>query len=367
MKIAFITRSTLYTVPGGDTEQIVQTARFLKELGIEVELFLTTEKIDYSQYDLLHVFNITRPADILYHISKTKKPIVVSTILVDYTEYDMQHRKGLPGLILRLFPAGANEYIKTIARWVLKKDSLRSKSFLWKGQEKSIKEILQKASLLLPNSEAEYEKIEGLYGMKKKYSVIPNGIDSSLFYSSPESDSYRMEKDDKLILSAARIEGRKNQLNLIKALNDTSYTLLLTGLPTPNQKSYYDECKRIASQNIVFCGRVPIDTLIGYYTKAKVHVLPSWHETCGLSSLEAAAMGCNIVITEKGFTREYFGDDAFYCDPGSPESIFNAIEKAAQSDCRKELQQKILDRYTWRQAAVSTLEAYQNILSICKN
>ncbi len=130
MKVAFITRSTLYAVPGGDTEQILQTARFLKELGVEVDLFLTTEKIDYPRYDLLHVFNITRPADILFHIAKTDKPVIVSTILVDYTEYDMEHRSGLPGKLLRLFPAGANEYIKTIASCLLKKDSLRSISYL---------------------------------------------------------------------------------------------------------------------------------------------------------------------------------------------------------------------------------------------
>ena len=107
--------------------------------------------------------------------------------------------------------------------------------------------------------------------------------------------------------------------------------------------------------------------MLDYYRKAKVHVLPSWHETCGLSSLEAAAMGCNIVITEKGFTREYFGDDAFYCEPGDPESIFNAVENAAQSECHTELQQKILHHYTWQQAAASTLIAYQNSLSLCKN
>ena len=362
MKIAFITRSTLHTVPGGDTEQVLQTAKFLKESGVEIDLFLTTEKIDYSKYDLLHVFNITRPADILYHISKTEKPVVISTILVDYSEYDMQHRKGLTGSILRLFPSAANEYIKTIARWLLKKDSLQSKSYLWKGQKKSIKEILKRASLLLPNSEAEYQKIEDQYGMKKEYSVIMNGIDHSIFCSIPA-----IKKDDKLVICAARIEGRKNQLNLIRAMNDTGYTLLLTGLPAPNQKKYYDECKKIASNNIIFCGRVPVNTLLDYYKKSKVHVLPSWHETCGLSSLEAAAMGCNVVITEKGFTREYFGDDAFYCDPGNPESIFKAIDQAAKSDCRKELQQKILLHYTWQQAAASTLKAYQNILSTCKN
>jgi len=362
MKIAFITRSTLYSVPGGDTEQIVQTARFLKELGIGVELFLTTEKIDYSKYDLVHVFNITRPADILFHISRTTKPVVVSTILVDYTEYDTHHRKGLPGLILRFFPAGANEYVKTIARWIFRKDSLQSKSYLWKGQRKSIREILQKASLLLPNSEAEYRTLEEMYGVKKNYSVIHNGIDHSLFSFLPE-----IKKDDKLVLSAARIEGRKNQLNLIKALNDTPYTLLLTGMPAPNQRRYYDACKKIASPNIIFCGRVPVRTLLEYYSKAKVHVLPSWHETCGLSSLEAAAMGCNIVITDKGFTREYFGDDAFYCDPGNPDSIFQAVERAAHCSSQKQLQQNILKQYTWQQAAANTLDAYKKIISICEN
>jgi glycosyltransferase involved in cell wall biosynthesis len=362
MKIAFITRSTLYSVPGGDTEQIVQTARFLKEMGVIVELFLATDKIDYSKYDLVHVFNITRPADILFHIANTTKPVVVSTILVDYTEYDLHHRKGLPGLVLRLFPAGANEYVKTIARWLLRKDTLRSKSYLWKGQRKSIREILQKSSLLLPNSEAEYHALEEMYGVKKDYYVIHNGIDHSLFSFLPE-----IQKDDKLVLSAARIEGRKNQINLIKALNDTPYTLLLTGQPAPNQRKYYDECRRIASRNIIFCGRVPVRTLLEYYGKAKVHVLPSWHETCGLSSLEAAAMGCNIVITDKGFTREYFGDDAFYCDPGDPASILEAVEKAAQSRCQNKLQQNVFRQYTWQHAASDTLDAYKKIISICEN
>jgi glycosyltransferase involved in cell wall biosynthesis len=362
MKIAFITRSTLHTVPGGDTEQVLQTAKFLQQLGIEVRVFLTSEPIEYKNYDLVHFFNLTRPADILSHLSKASKPVVVSTILVDYTEYDAYHRKGVPGFILRLFPAAANEYIKTIARWLLRKDSLQAKSYLWKGQTKSIRQILDKADLLLPNSEAEYQKVAQQYGISKEYVVVPNGIDDTIFSYDP-----RIKKDNTLILSAARIEGRKNQLNLIRALNHTNYTVLLTGLPAPNQRAYYEECKKIAADNIIFCGRVPIDILIGYYKKAKVHVLPSWHETCGLSSLEAAAMGCNIVVTEKGFTREYFGEDAFYCDPGDPASIYAAVELAAHTDYKPALQQKVSHHYTWQQAAATTLKAYQTIISPCKN
>ena len=170
-------------------------------------------------------------------------------------------------------------------------------------------------------------------------------------------------KDNKLVICAARIEGIKNQLNLIKALNNTRYTLLLIGSPAPNQKSYYEECRKTAANNIFFYNHVPQEILTGYYGAAKVHALPSWFETCGLSSLEAVAMGCNIAITDRGYTRDYFGNDAFYCDPESPESIFNAVDKAAKSDSPKQLQEKIIANYTWQKAAILTLETCKNIIS----
>jgi glycosyltransferase involved in cell wall biosynthesis len=87
-------------------------------------------------------------------------------------------------------------------------------------------------------------------------------------------------------------------------------------------------------------------------------VLASWFETTGLSSLEAAAMHCNIVITEKGDTREYFGDDGFYCEPESPESIRVAVELASKATFNDALAEKIRNSHTWRKAAEQTLEAY---------
>jgi glycosyltransferase involved in cell wall biosynthesis len=358
MRIAFITRSTLHDVPGGDTIQVLQLVKHLKKSGIGAAVLLTHEKIAYAEYDLLYFSNIIRPADILFHISRSKKPFLVSPIYIDYSEYDRYHRKGIAGFILRHFPASSNEYIKTIARWLTGSDSLRSPGYVWKGQQRSIREILQKAAGLLPGSEKEYRRLKDQYAIEKNYTVVPNGIDPALFC--PDKQTLR---DNKLVLCAARIEGIKNQLNLIEALNDTQYTLLLIGSPAPNQKKYYDACRKTASKNIRFLEHVPQDVLIGYYKKAKVHVLPSWFETCGLSSLEAAAMGCNIVITDKGYAREYFGNDAFYCDPGDPRSIFNAIEAAAQSDPRPALQQKILRNYTWQRAADITLSACKSILA----
>jgi glycosyltransferase involved in cell wall biosynthesis len=358
MRIALIARSTLYTVHGGITVQVQETASHLRMLGADAHVVLTDEKIRYSDFDLLHFFDITRPANILHHIRKANKPFVLSPVLIDYSEYDRQHRHGISGQIFRLLPASTNEYIKTVARWMLGKDKLPAKSYLWKGQERSMRHILGEASMILPNSEKEYKQLEKLFPTGKPYTVVPNGVDDQLFCIDQP-----VERDDKLVLCVARFEGLKNQLNLIKALNDTEYTLLLAGDASPNQKKYYRQCRAIASGNVQFLGRLTQQELLKYYQQAKVHILPSWFETCGLASLEAAAMGCNIVITHKGFASAYFGDEAFYCEPADPASIYKAVHKAAIDPLQKTLQAKVMNHYTWKRAAMHTLNAYKRVLS----
>src|SRR5258706_15595962 len=127
MRIAFITRSTLYEVPGGDTIQVMQTVKYLKKSGADASIFLTNSHIDYSGYDLFHFSNITRPSDILFHLSRIKKPFVISPILIDYSEYDRQYRKGLAGLVLKRVFCWANEYIKKLFRWGKGTDKLKKK------------------------------------------------------------------------------------------------------------------------------------------------------------------------------------------------------------------------------------------------
>lgn len=357
MRVAIIIRSTLFTAIGGDTIQAINTSRELIQAGVSVEIKHAGSFIDYSRYDLLHFFNLTRPADILVHIEKSRKPFVVSPIWIDYSEYDKFHREGIMGLIFRFIPSNTIEYLKTIARWIAGKDRLITCAYLWKGQRRCINEIVHKCSLLLPNSLLEQKKLSQYYTFAAGYEVIPNGINPSLFFSD------NTIKNTHLILCVARIEGVKNQLNLIKALNNTPYTLLLIGSAAPNQLSYYRKCREMAADNIHFIDHLPQEELVQYYQRARVHILPSWFETCGLSTLEAAAMGCNVVITDKGYTREYYEDYAFYCDPASPASIRNAIEKAATASVLPNLKEKILKEYTWKRAAEKTLATYKKVLS----
>lgn len=357
LRVALIARSTLYRVPGGDTIQIQQTARLLKEAGIKAEIRLTDEEIQYDTYDLLHFFNITRPADILCHIDKSRLRFVVSTIHIDYKEYDRYYRKGLSGMVFRLLPTHGTEYLKALLRRLKGQDQWQGFRFLWKGQYNCIQEILRRASLVLPNSQSEYQRLTDTYGLNPVYKIIPNGIDPLLFQYDPQ-----IKKDAGLVICVARIEGIKNQLNLIRALNNTRYTLLLIGSPSPNQIRYYMRCRKEAAGNIRFINNVSQHELRVFYQQAAIHILPSWFETTGLSSLEAAVMGCKVIITHKGDAPEYFRSLAGYCNPASPESIYAAIEETAAQPYDDSLQKKILAEYTWQQATLATIDAYRQVI-----
>jgi glycosyltransferase involved in cell wall biosynthesis len=359
MKVAFITRSSLFSSSGGDTLQVLNTAKYLGKLNVRVDVKLTNKQINYEEYDLLHFFSLVRPSDILPHIRKSKKPFVVTPLLIDYSEFDKQYRKGISGKIFRFFSTDQIEYLKTIARWARRQQRLRNSVYLLKGQRSSIKYILRKAALILPNSEMEYNRLIHNYKITPPYCTVPNGIEPDLFHRISDT-----EKDKYMVIAVARIEGLKNQINLIKALNNSEYQLYIIGKPAINQKKYYDECRSLAANNIHFINHLRQEELLPYYRKAKVHILPSWFETCGLSSLEAAAMGCNVVITNKGYASEYFQNHAFYCDPSSPASIREAILSASNGVACTKFQQKIRSNFTWQNAAAITYEAYKKIIPI---
>ena len=129
-----------------------------------------------------------------------------------------------------------------------------------------------------------------------------------------------------------------------------------------NQKTYVNACKAEAGETIEFVPFLSQTELTNYYKRAKVHVLPSWFETAGLVTMEAAAMGCNVVIADKGDVREYFGDLAYYCNPESSQSIADAITKAMSEPVNPALKKHVLENYTWGKAAEQTLSAYKMVL-----
>jgi len=357
-----IIRATAHSSPGGDTTQVLMTAKYLRELGVKVDIKLANEVQTFERYDILHLFNIIRPDDILPFICHTTIPICISTIFVDYTEYEKSERKGLSGVLFKVLNSDQIEYLKAMARWVKNGDKIKSKYYLLRGHRAAMKKVAKHATLLLPNSDSEASRFFEHVGLSFPYRKIVNAIDTAIFNNNViPNEQYRDH-----ILCVGRIEGRKNQLNLIKALINTDLHLTIIGKPSPNHIEYYDACKSFAAaaKNIHFIEQHKSqEELAGIYKAAKVHVLPSWFETTGLSSLEAGVMGCNIVVTAKGDTEEYFGDLAYYCTPDDISSIKNAIVNAFNNPVNPMLKSYILNHYKWQHTAQQTLDAYKAILS----
>jgi glycosyltransferase involved in cell wall biosynthesis len=358
MKVAFISRATLFSAPGGDTRQVEMTAKYLRVLGVQVDILLSNTKIRYEDYDLLHFYNITRPTDILHHVKVSHKPFLVSTIFVEHNHVN-EDKKGLAyQFVSHLFSPDGLAYIKIIARAILNNEKIVSKRYLLLGHKRAIKWIVDKAACLLPNSESEMRRFSARYNINKKYRVVPNGID-------PELVNKQFEKEIEYknsVICLARFEPLKNQLAVIRCLNNTKYELFLHGKHAPNHKAYYEECRDAAAVNVHIRDYLKGDDLYKVYASSKVHVLASYFETTGLSSLEAAFMGCNIVVTDKGDQRDYFGDDAWYCNPDDEDSIREAIDAAYAAPYNNAFRERILRDFTWQRAAEETLKAYKEVL-----
>ena len=369
MRILFQSRTSLFNVPGGDTVQILKTKEYLEKLRIHVDVS-TELQADVSKYDIVHLFNLIRPQDVLIQIRNAKrydKKVVLSTIYGLYTEYDRCARTGISQFLSRRFPTSTLEYLKTIARVITNKEIHNGTiQYLACGHMRAQREIISRTDVFLPNSTSEMRRVLADFSESqgKRFVVVPNAVDTSLFNSDKINVSKEVMKYDGCVLCVARIEGRKSQLNLVRAMKDLPWQLVLIGTPAPNHMGYNEQIKNEAGNNVHILGQMDHHLLPQFYKAAKVHALISWMETPGLSSLEAAVMGCNLVITDKGDTRDYFGEYAYYCDPDSVDSIRTALIRAYETSLKPTLCHKVKDNFTWERAAEKTMEGYRVALGL---
>ncbi|PIQ27539.1 MAG: hypothetical protein COW63_15900 [Bacteroidetes bacterium CG18_big_fil_WC_8_21_14_2_50_41_14] len=357
LKIAFIVRSTIDQVRGGDSQQVFNTARELIKLGVEVTIKKAYEPINYHEYDLLPLFNVIRPADHLKHI-RSRIPFVVSTIYLDYSPFDVLGRRKYLKKIFAFLGKDKSEFLKNNFRFLAGQDKLVSKEYLL-GHHRAIRKILSGASLLLPNSLSEYQRLFKNYGVANEFHVVYNGINQDLFRELPD-----VERIENQIICVGQIYGLKNQHLLIEATRDMDVRLVFIGKPPPNHVAYYYYCKKIAHPQVYFYDFMPQAELVNHYARSKVHALPSWFETTGLSSLEAASMACNLVVGTGGDTRDYFQGVASFCEANDLASIKKALETALKKPTDFAFREHVLTHYTWENAAKETLAAYKKVLKI---
>lgn len=358
IRVAFIVRNTFDTVRGGDTVQTTMTARSLRKLGVEVDILRASDRISFADYDLLHLFNLSRPADHLSHVAASGLPYVISTIYLDYSGFDTRGRSKLAGQIFRWTGKYRAEYLKTLFRSARGQDRIISAGYML-GHRRSMRKLLLGASMILPNSASEYSRICMDFNLNKEFRIIPNGVDPAIF-----NVQRNVERRSDQVLCVGMIYGLKNQHRLIQATRQLGVKLIIIGKSPPNHRRYYSFCRSIAHNHVEFLGFLPQRLLARYYAGAKVHALPSWFETTGLTSLEAGAMGCNLVVGTGGDTHEYFGNHASFCQAEDDKALLSALERELNRPSSLSFRDHILSNFTWEAAAGKTKSAYLHTLGI---
>ena len=381
-RVLFLARPAAVSGPGGFQTQVSETKTALERLGVQIDLTLRAD-LDFTKYDIVHIFaghgiwlNVSCFA--MKAAKKAGVPVAVSTIYWDHSEWlskldssaqFWQTEVKMP-LMKKAIKCAMPAWLNAVYSWLrLRKSRLPlSDYYHWhkldrkmprtRSRDDIVKEMFLEADILLPNSHTEMAHLRQHLGVENKYHVVPNSADLSFACAKPDWFVNEFGVKD-FVMCAAYLSERKNQLALLRAMKDTDVPLVLTG---PAENQYAAVCRKEAGGSVLFTGPMSREQIASAYAAAKVHVLPSYYETPGLASLEAALAGCTIVTTDRGCTREYFGDFVYYCDPASEESIRSAILKALEGPPRAGLKEHIVKNFTWDRAGLETLKGYRTVL-----
>lgn len=322
---------------GGLEVQQDRTMQALRELGVDVQP-IDPWKRSFDA-DLLHVFGSE------YHQG---------------VHVDRATSLGIPTVVTSMF-------MMMQARW---------KFSVWKAIDRFLppttqtirRRILHAADAVIAINRVERDDLVEVFDVDPdKIHVIANGVDDRFFHATPDMFVERYGVRD-MVLCVGTIEPRKNQLQLIHATADLGVPLVLIGpvLPMRSVQDYGAEVEAAVQRasHVTWIKGLDHDdpVLASAFAAAAVHVLPSTAEAQGLVTLEAAAAGAAVVVSDLPSLRSIFRDDVTYVNPLSHASIRQAVLSALSRPRPGRLATPPEWLMTWQQVAMRTIDVYRSVL-----
>jgi len=335
---------TAMETPGGGEIQMLALARALPSLSVEARLWRPWEET-FAGIDCLHLFgSLPEHLPVVESARRRNVPVVLSTI----AWFDPANCLREPGPILRRLAASTRFLIRAACPQVPS----------WRRR------LYHAVDLLLPNSNAEAQQLVRYFGVPlERIHVVPNGADRRFIEADAESFARRTGLRD-FVLYPGRIEPRKNQLGLLKAMRGSGAPVVILGDAVPGYEPYLTKCREVADDHVRFVSRIDHDDplLASAYAACGCLALASWFETPGLVALEAGMSGTPLVLPEGGSASEYFGPLATYVKPNDPSGIRRAVLAALARGRSERLARVVRENYSWEAAAKATREAYEKVI-----
>ena len=129
---------------------------------------------------------------------------------------------------------------------------------------------------------------------------------------------------------------------------------------------YAARCRELGARRgrTHFLGWLPEAELPMLYAAAAAHILPSWVELPGLSSLEAGACGCRVISTDISPIKELLGEQAWTTDPFDRPAIRATVLAALAAPVDPGLRRRLLAEFSWEHAAAANLALYREVLGM---
>lgn len=228
----------------------------------------------------------------------------------------------------------------------------------------AIKLIWKNADALIANSQGLKDMALDFYN-KKPFDVIPNGVDTEVFYPIVKEES-----DEFKILFVSRLIERKGlqfiipQLKKIQDSTEKSVKLIVVG-----DGPYRETLERIAEENHVsdmveFVGQKGKEEIVPFYQNADLFILPSAKEGMPNVVLEAMACGLPIIMTPCEGSAELICENGYKAE--RKEFADYIIKLIGDNEMRKEMSinsnKRVKNFFSWKHIVNEYLETLDGLL-----
>lgn len=226
--------------------------------------------------------------------------------------------------------------------------------------------VARRLSRIVTVSEAARRDVIDEFDVRgQRVKVVHNGVDTELFR--PVDEVRRVSgRVITLASSAAPMKGLAVLIEAIaKLATERDVELMVVGKGG-------DEAWALAERfgvegRVTPAGRVDNLKLVELFSSSEVSVVPSLYEGFSLPAIEAMACGVPLVATTGGALPEvagHNGEAALLVEPGDAGALARAIkrlldDRALGARIGAAGRRRVLDRFTWRTAAQTTVEHYR--------
>ena len=381
---------------GGPTYAVLQTVKYLRELGVDSEIVTTNDngpgKIlevplnRLTEYEGVPVRFFQRFSSSLTSVNfNADKAFLFSSDMTKWLWKSIHNYDALETRYLFCYAPDCARIIAQIKKvpyvvhptgqltsWALSQSARKKKIYSWLLERRNLKY----ASVIQCSSPGEVEDVRK-FGVETPTFVAPNGVDIPVKIPDANNNllrKYKISSKATIILFLSRLHPKKRPDFLIRALQPLAtqgknFHLILAG---SGDEVYIDELKSLVdslnlTDKVTFAGFVIGKDKELLLQGSDIFALPSFSENFGIAVAEAMASSLPVVITPGiQICHDVIESDAGLVVEGKVELFSTAILQLIESpELRRKLGKQgkslVLQKYAWNIVSQKILSVYKSI------